>query len=114
MTFSLTERQQEAQRVLAAAEHERIVDLVRQGMVTPLRQDQTLAALRQAQAGNVAFHDWAALTEGDAAAEFAPDETIADYPRGGLPPPAAPPPRTSPGSVRARSSGRCRRDCRRP
>ncbi|MCW5633511.1 MAG: HlyD family secretion protein [Rubrivivax sp.] len=38
-----------AQRVLAAAEHERIVDLVRLGMVTPLRQDQTLAALETAR-----------------------------------------------------------------
>jgi len=37
-----------AQRVLAAAEHERIADLVRQGMVTQLRQDQTLAALETA------------------------------------------------------------------
>jgi membrane fusion protein (multidrug efflux system) len=39
----------QAQRVLAAAEHDRIVDLVRQGMVTQLRQDQTLAALETAR-----------------------------------------------------------------
>lgn len=35
----------QAQSALAAAENDRIVDLVRQGMVTRLRQDQTLAAV---------------------------------------------------------------------
>ncbi|MCW5656949.1 MAG: HlyD family secretion protein [Burkholderiaceae bacterium] len=40
-----------AQRDLASAEHERIVDLVRQGMVTQSRRDQTLAALETARHG---------------------------------------------------------------
>jgi len=39
----------QAQSVLAVAENDRVVDLVRQGMVTRLRQDQTLAAVETAR-----------------------------------------------------------------
>lgn len=39
----------QAQSALAVAENDRVVDLVRQGMVTRLRQDQTLAAVETAR-----------------------------------------------------------------